>query len=266
MIKVGFIGSGNMATAIMEGMLHTKLLSEKDLAVYDISEEKRNTFRGRGIQAFDSVPETVECCEYIFLSVKPQVIPSVLEQMKECSREGKTFVSIAAGISGKYVQSILGENTNLILVMPNTPLLIGYGATAMSRMEPTPIENFEFVKNIFACAGTVCEIKPNQMNEVIPINGSSPAFIYRFAKLFVDQAVEMGFEAKDANNLFCASLIGSAHMMMESGKSHQELIDMVTSPGGTTKKGLEAMDREGFDQAVRCAIEECIQRAYEIGR
>ncbi|MEM1483963.1 pyrroline-5-carboxylate reductase [Oscillospiraceae bacterium PP1C4] len=263
---IGFIGAGNMAGAIINGIVSSGMLEPEKIAVYDVKAEHLHTYASRGFAACDSIGELVQSCNYVFLSVKPQNFADVLAQIKPAATLQTVFVSIAAGISAEFIKSGVGFDAKIIRVMPNTPLLIGSGSTALSQVAPTSDEEFAFIKSVFAAAGAVEEVAPDQMNEVIPLNGSSPAYIYLFAKVFVDRAVELGFDADTANRLFCNTLIGSARMMLETGKTHQQLIDMVTSPGGTTFKGLEALHRCGFEQALIDCFDDTIKRAYELGK
>ena len=264
--KIGFIGAGNMAGAIIDGITGSGMLAPAQVAVYDIRESQREHYAARGFKVSASAAALVDGCDYVVLSVKPQNFADVLAEIKGHPRPETVFVTIAAGISAEFIKEALGCDAKVVRVMPNTPLLIGCGSTAMSRVAPATEEEFAFVKSVFASAGGVEEISPDKMNEVIPLNGSSPAYIYLFAKVFVDRAVELGFDADVANRLFSNPLIGSARMMLESGKSHQELIDMVTSPKGTTFEGLAALERCGFDKALIACFDDTVRRAYELGK
>ncbi|MEA5012096.1 MAG: pyrroline-5-carboxylate reductase [Angelakisella sp.] len=265
-VKFSAIGAGNMATAIIDGVLHAGFLSPSQMGFYDHSPEKQDAMTIKGLTFFQNVEELCSNSRYIMLSVKPQVVESVLIQMKGHLTKDHVIISIAAGISEHFIKDILGEETKLVLVMPNTPLMVGEGATAISCCQPTTLQEFEFVKQIFSAAGMVREVPSSKLNEIIPVNGSSPAFIYLFAKCFCEYANEQGIDPKTANDLFCQALIGSAHMMLKSGKTHQELIDMVTSPKGTTLMGLEALEKGNFKNVIEECCKATIQRAYELGR
>lgn len=265
-MKIGFIGAGKMASAIINGVISSEILQPSEIAVYDINQDVCDHYQTKGYQVSKTIGELVSSCKYIVLSIKPQHFSEVIEQVKSKATINHIFVTIMAGISAQSIKAAVGFDAKVIRVMPNTPLLVGYGSIALSRVNPASIEEFEFVKKIFASAGKVEKISPDMMNEVIPLNGSSPAYIYLFAKVFVDRAVELGFNKETANHLFCNTLIGCAKMMMETGKSHQELIDMVTSKGGTTYKGLEALSRNHFDQALLECFNDTIKRAYELGK
>ena len=267
MYRFGFVGAGNMATAIFGGILRSGILSPDEICVYDISEEKRNDFAEKGAAALASCAEVMEQSEIVLLAVKPQNMEVVLEEMAPFYSPDKIVVSIAAGISASCIRRLLNcENAKTILVMPNTPMLIGYGSVAMSHDDLVSSEEFAFVKNIFSAAGKVEEIPAHLMNEVIPVNGSSPAFIYLFAKLVSEYSERLGIPYEVANRLFCNTLIGSAQMMLQSDKSHQELINMVTSPGGTTFAMLGALNDCDFAHAVEESFDRCIKRAYELGK
>lgn len=266
MSKIGFIGAGNMAGAIIGGILKQGTISPSDLYACDLAVEKLQPLAQKGVHTTCESREVAAACDFIFLCVKPQNMADVLETLRETLEADKVIVSIAAGISAQFITQQLGHPCKIILAMPNTPLLIGYGATALSRGEGVSDEDFAFVKEIFASAGEVVEIAPTLMREVIPIHSSSPAFIYLFAKVIVEKAVEYGFDAKGANELFCSMLIGAAKMMTTTGMDHQQLIDMVSSPGGTTLKALETLHQNGFEDAIREAFDDCIKRAYELGK
>jgi len=267
MYRFGFVGAGNMATAIFGGILTSGILSPAEICVFDISAEKREAFSEKGASAAASCAEVMAQSSTVLLAVKPQNIETVLTEMAPHYTPDKIIVSIAAGISAACIRRLLGcENAKIILVMPNTPMLIGFGSIAMSHDDLVSAEEFAFVKSIFSAAGKVEEIPAHLMNEVIPINGSSPAFIYLFAKLVSEYSDKLGIPYETANRLFCNTLIGSAQMMLQTDKTHQQLIDMVTSPGGTTFAMLDALKECDFAHAVDESFERCIKRAYELGK
>ncbi len=265
-MKLGFLGGGNMAGAIVGGLLRTGHLAPHELAVCDLDEQKRLQYAQQGIATFTDAIELAGSCRFLVLAVKPQNCAEVLGQIAPHLTPESVVISIAAGISASFIKAAVGFDVKTVLAMPNTPLLIGQGATAISCTPPTTPEELAFAKNIFACAGHVEEIAPECMREVIPLNGSSPAFIYEFCRLFVEQGVALGFSPEVANRLFCHSLIGAAQMMLQSGKSHRELIDMVCSPGGTTRKGMDALEAAGLARAVDECTKATVQRAYELGQ
>ncbi len=266
MEKLGFIGVGNMANAIISSILNRNILNHENILVYDVDSAKVQEMAKNGVTARFSPAEVAEESDYLLLAVKPQHFETVLKAIKGKVRPETVVISIAAGISARHIKNALEFDCKVVLVMPNTPLLIGHGSTAMAMVAPTSQGELDFVCRLFEGEGTVERISSEMMAEVIPLNGSSPAFIYRYAQLFVEMGQSMGFKEEVANRLFCHSLIGAAKMMLESGKTHEELIKMVSSPGGTTIAGLKALDEAGFPEAVRQGIRACVNRAHELGK
>ena len=264
--KIAFIGAGNMAGAIIGGIVKNKITSPEKLGVYDINTQQCERFAQLGLHVFPSTREAAQFADIIFLSVKPQNYDEVLDSLSKFVNGAKIFVSIAAGISTSYIKSRIGFDCKVVRVMPNTPLLLGCGATAMCSAEPVSAEEFAFVKGIFAAGGAVEELPEDKMNAVIAVNGSSPAYVYLFAKAVINEAVSQGIGADTAKALICKTLEGSAKMLMESGKEPDELITMVSSKGGTTLKALEALYEHGFEAALSDAMKRCTQRAEELGR
>lgn len=266
MKKIGFIGAGNMATAIIKGLIAQNDGKADFINVFDVSEEKRKIMSGLGANVCKSGEEVVSLSDIIVLAVKPQNYPEVLESLKSYVNENKTFVSIAAGISIAFVQNGLGCKCPVVRVMPNTPLLLKKGASALCPSDDISDEDNQIVYDMFAGSG-VCEyISEEHMNEIISVNGSSPAYIYLFAKAMADYAQKNGIDYDKAMNLVCATLEGSAAMLRESGDSADVLIEKVSSKGGTTIAALEKLREHGFYEAVQDAMEACTKRAEELGK
>lgn len=266
MKKIGFIGAGNMATAIIKGLMAQNDNKADFINVFDVSSEKCDEMRLLGASVCESGVSVVEKSDIIVLAVKPQNYAEVLDALKPSVDESKTFVSIAAGISIAYVQKGLGCACPVVRVMPNTPLLLKKGASALCPSNNISDENKEIVYNMFAGSG-VCEyITEEHMNEIISVNGSSPAYIYLFAKAMADYAQSNGIDYDKAMNLVCATLEGSAAMLRQSGDSADTLIQKVSSKGGTTIAALEKLREHGFYEAIQDAMKACTQRAEELGK
>ncbi len=263
MKKVGFLGAGNMGYAIMKGISGSSL---KDIKLYafDVNDSAKERAKDTGAEFCTSENELVEKCDFIFLAVKPQVLSGVLEKIKSSLTKDKVVVSIAAGITGDYLKSRTFNELKAVLVMPNTPLLLGEGASALAKVSPVSDEEFGLVCDIFSACGQTAVLPEDKMKEIIAINGSSPAFIYLFAKAFIEYAQSQDISEDTAKNLFAKTLIGSARMITESGYSVDELIKMVSSPGGTTLAGLDRLYEGNLVQTVKNACESCTKRAYEL--
>lgn len=262
---IGFIGAGNMAGAIVNGLLRRKVCSAEQVAVYDHHSAHYARFAEQGVRGMETVRQLVEFADIVFLSVKPQNYDEVLRLIQPFSA-GKIIVSIAAGISSAFIKARLGESSKIALAMPNTPLLLGEGATALCQCTPLTDIEYAKVKAIFAAGGVVQDLPEEQMAAVISVSGSSPAYVYLFAKAVITGAVEQGIDPAVAKALICQTLIGSAKMLTDSGKEPDELIQMVSSKGGTTIAALDALYADGFEQAILDGMRHCTRRAEELGK
>lgn len=262
MEKVGFVGTGVMAKAIIKGVVDSGF--DAQIYGYDLHKNNYEFLSEKGVKCCSNLNEILNCCSFVVLSVKPQNMAEVLNEIKLNFNKKIVIVSIAAGIDEAFVASILGEGIKFVRVMPNTPLLLGKGAVAISRGGVVDEESFAFVKKIFETGGVVCEIDESQMNDIIAINGSSPAFIYSFAKGFLNFAKKKNIDSDVALKLFCASLVGSATMMVNSNKSVDELIADVSSKGGTTVAGLSVLEGFNLTEIVEKTCEKTAERAFEL--
>ncbi len=265
MKTIGFIGAGNMATAIIGGLLKSKVIDGSHILVYDVLTDKLQKMADdMGITACETASQAASA-DITVLAVKPQNYAEVLESIKDAISADKVIVTIAAGISTEYIASAIGHDCSMVRVMPNTPLLLGMGATALCRHNISD-EDFEFVYNMFANSGVVAVLDEAQMNSVIAVNGSSPAYIYLFAKAMIDYAVKEGISEDAAVKLVCASLKGSAEMIERSGDTPETLIKKVSSPGGTTLKALEKLNEHNFYESIMEAMDACTKRAEELSK
>ncbi len=265
-IKIGFIGAGNMGTAIIKGIAGSSMSDKIELHAFDPDSAKVSDLADYGVSASISEADLVKTCKYVFLAVKPQIIDKVLEAAAPGADSETVFISIAAGITDEFIASKTLPEAKVILVMPNTPLLLGEGASALSHNDKVTEEEFSLILSIFRICGKAAVIPKDKMKEIIAINGSSPAFIYLFAKGFIDYAESAGIDRDAATELFTQSLIGSAKMITDSGKSIDELIKMVSSPGGTTLAGLDRLYEGKLTDTVKKCCESCTNRAYELSK
>lgn len=262
MNRLGFLGAGNMGSAIMKGVSGKSALC----FAYDKDGEKLKALEPFGVTACKNEQELVEQCKYVLLAVKPQVLGEVLDTVKPYVTEDHVFISICAGISAQFIKERTNPNVKVAVVMPNTPAMLGAGASAIARDDRISDEELDFAKQVLSACGMVREVPADKMKEIICINGSSPAFIYLFAKGFVDYATENGIDGNTALDLFAQTLVGSAKMLTESGMTVEQLIKQVSSPGGTTLAGLDKLYEGNLEADVKAACEACTKRAYELAK
>ena len=266
---VGFIGVGNMGGALLESMAkgdESIRFIANDLNKTRLEQLKKNY----GIRVADDVNKVVSLSDYIILAVKTQHCDSVLDSIKGVfdsmvSRK-KILISIVAGLPISYFKSILGPDAKIIRTMPNTPAMVGEGMTILCYDDLITDEEKEFVKKLFSYAGLVEELNENLMNQVIALTGSSPAYVFMLIEAMADAAVQSGIPRNLSYRLAAQTVLGSAKMVLETGKHPGELKDMVCSPAGTTIEAVAALEREGFRNAIITAMGECTRRAKEIGK
>ncbi len=257
---LSFIGCGNMAGAIIDGA------ASYDICLYDTDKTKYDRFLSKGYTPCESIKETVEKADYIFLCVKPQVAPMVLPEIAECDLNGKVVVSIMAGITLDTLTKALGEGTAIIRTMPNTPLMLGKGVTALCRNDKVNDRKFSDICRLFSEMGEVMVVTEDKITAVTCATGSAPAYAYLFIKAIADEARAMGLDQKNLDQIIARMVIGSCHMVLESGKTPGELIRMVCSPNGTTERAMAVFEEEGFCDIVSKAMQACGKRAEELAK
>lgn len=261
--KLGILGLGKMGSSILFGIIRSNLYSKDEVLLYDVNEEVKNDLKSKGFKFSCNEQELVENVDTLLIAIKPQMFYKLKEL--NYSNLSLTVVSIAAGKTIANLQEIFG-NQKFIRVMPNTPALISHGATAIARGENVDEKTFLKVKEIFASIGVVEEIKEDKMNEIIPINGSMPAYLYYFVQAFIEQGVKDGIDYEVAKKLACEAVIGSAKMILETDKSIDQLIKDVCSPGGATLEGLYVFENEKFKETIYKASIACVNKAYDLSK
>jgi pyrroline-5-carboxylate reductase len=263
---IGFIGGGNMAEAIIKGMVHgSRFTVHSEIFVSEPREDRRKYLEQTyGIKTTKSNKDVATSCNIIILAVKPQNMETVLEEIAEAVTEEKTVVSIAAGITFAYLSPKL-KTRKLIRVMPNTPALIQEGMSVMSMCECISDKDIMVVRDIFMSVGRLLVMPEKYMDAVTALSGSGPAFIALFIEAMIEGGIKMGLSRDNALELAVQTLTGTAKLL-DTGMSPEKLRETVTSPGGTTAAGLKVFDEKGFKNVVIFAIEAATNRAKELGR
>ena len=265
--RFGVLGAGNMGTAIVEGAVRAGLFRPDEALLFNRSAEKRDKNREKGYAVTDDYTKVYTACETVLLAVKPQNFDEILPVLAACQGEKPLVVSIAAGVTFAKMEAALGADTAIIRVMPNTPLMLGEGATQLVKNAAAAAEQLAQVRALFDTMGvTVVFEQERMLNEVIPYAGSAPAYLYMFADAMVQSAVRHGISGDDALTLFCQTMIGSARMMQQRDKTPAELIKAVCSPGGTTIEAMRVLEERGLYRILAEANDKCIARAYELGK
>jgi pyrroline-5-carboxylate reductase len=260
-MKIGFIGGGNMAAAIIKGMTTRGII---DVYVSEPRELRRNYLQQHfAVKTADSNRDIVTSCSIIILAVKPQDMHNVLDEIQDLVTEEKTVVSIASGVTLSTLSSRLNTR-KLIRVMPNTPALVQEGMSVISLCECFSDKEISTVKEIFMSIGHVIILPEKHMDAVTALSGSGPAFFSLFIESMIESGVRMGLDKHDALVLSVQTALGTLKLL-ESGMDTAELRDMVTSPGGTTAAGLKVFNEQGLKDTVIEAAIAAMNRAKELG-
>ncbi len=261
---LGFIGAGNMVSAILSGVLDKGLARPDQVWLSNRSPEKLAVWTAKGVHTTVDNAEVAQNAQVIVLGVKPQVMDQVLPQISPFVT-GKCVVSIAAGISSAYLKERL-PGALVVRTIPNTPMKLGKGATVVAQAPDVPEETFHLACALFEAAGAVAVIPEAQMDDFIAVSGSSPAFFFRMAAAMVSAAEMAGIDPDLALRMAAQTMAGSAAMLLETGDTAQELTRQVCSPGGTTLAALTAFDDYHFEEMMGEAAKRCAQRSKELGK
>ena len=256
----GFIGMGNMGSAMLKGA--SNVFSKEDIVFSEANKEKMHSFSKEiGVECVESNTQCVEASKYVILAVKPQYMQEVLDEIKDRLTSEQVVISIAAGKTLAYFAENLPDYVRVIRAMPNTPALVNEGMTGICYdHDKFSDEEIATVNKFFNSFGKVVTVDENMMDAVVCASGSSPAYVYMFIEALADSVVKYGIKRDMAYELVAQTVLGSAKMVLET-KEHPGLLkDKVCSPGGTTIAGVAALEECGFRNAVIKATDKCYEK------
>lgn len=263
-MNFGFIGGGNMATALMGGIIKSGLLKNTDIYVYDVSETASKKIKDSfDVHIAGSIEEICGKCDMILLAVKPNVAPKLLEE-NWARLENRAVISICAGLTVKTLEKASKNNCRLLRVMPNTPAMVGKGMSALCVNTNFTDKEKTFSQSLFESVGKSVWLEEKQISAIIGVSGSGPAYVYMMIEAMADGGVEVGLPRSLAYTLAAQTLLGSAAMVLETGKHPGELKDMVCSPGGTTIAAVHSLEESGIRAALMNAVCTAAQKADEM--
>ncbi len=268
MRRIGFIGAGNMASALARGLLASRRWRPREVWASDADRRQlRRWKRLYGVEAAADNASLVRGSVVVVLAVKPQVMHAVLAEIRPAVSGRQLFVSVAAGVTTARLEGGLGPVARVVRAMPNTPALVGAGMTVVVRGKRATLADERLAATLFDGVGDVLHVRDESlMDAVTGLSGSGPAFVYRFAQALIAGAVEEGLSVAHARRLAYQTMRGAALMLQETRRSPEELCAMVTSPGGTTLAGLRALDEGGFAPTVAAAVVAATRRSRELAR
>jgi pyrroline-5-carboxylate reductase len=265
---VGFLGGGNMANALIRGLISAGLYGADQIQASDVDPAKRAALKRRlKVAATSDNVALVREARVVFLAVKPQIIDGVLAQLRHEVTPRQLFISIAAGVPTARLERGLGPQARVVRVMPNTPALLGKGMSVIVRGKCATAADERLAVRLFRAVGRAVAVQDESLLDAVTgLSGSGPAYVYLFAEALIAGGVAAGLPAGLAAELTYQTLNGATAMLQETGESPETLRAQVTSPGGTTLAGLTELDRRGFKEAVAGAVVTATRRSQELGR
>jgi pyrroline-5-carboxylate reductase len=263
---IGFLGAGNMAEALIRGLLHGGQPAQQILASAPRRDRLDEIVGLYDIVTATDNREVARKSDILVLSVKPQILEKVLREVSVEVRAGTLVISVAAGISTATIEALLPESARVVRSMPNTPALVRAGATAISAGRHATEDDLHLAKSLFDAVGLTVSLDESQLDAVTGLSGSGPAYIFLILEALADAGVKVGLSRRNAQRLAAQTVMGSAKMLLETDEHPGRLKDMVTSPGGTAIAGLHTLEQGGLRTTLINAVETATKRAKELGR
>jgi len=265
--KIGFIGGGKMGEALAKGLIRAKLSTADSIIVSDVDNKRCQVFEEEtGIKTTQDNREVTANSDVIILAVKPNIMGTILEELKNDITSEHLVVSIAAGIPLNFMESSLNEGCRAIRIMPNTPCLVGETAAGYALGKNATLDDGELVGRILNAVGKSYLLEEKYLDAVTGLSGSGPAFIYMVIEALADGGVKMGLPRDVSTELAAQTAFGAAKMVLESDTHIGELKDSVTSPGGTTIEGLHALEKGGLANTLINAVEAATKKSKRLGK
>ncbi len=266
--QIGFLGGGQMAEALIKGIIAAGLYPPETILVSEHNEFRRDHLSEHyGVQTFFGNEHIFSRCEIIIIAVKPQGMNALLGDCAERISNRHILITIAAGLPiSFYLEKIGKPETKLIRVMPNTPALVLEGASALSRNDNVSDDDLKVAESIFQAVGEVVVLAENHLDAVTGLSGSGPAYVFTFVEALVDAGVKNGLTRKVSEKLAMQTVLGSVKLLQESGEHPAALRGKVTSPGGTAITALHVLEKTGFHGLIMDIVEAAVERSEELGR
>ncbi len=261
-MKIAFIGGGNMASAIINGIVTNGFVSACDIVVSDPSAEKLSILSEMGIKTVSDNFAAADGADVVLFAVKPNILKEIIDDFKKIS-QNKLFISIAAGISQSFIKEALGEKANVIRVMPNTPAMVGEGMSVVFSSDADE-KSHNFTMQLFSTLGKVCMMDEKYVHAVTALSGSGPAFVYMMIDAMAEGGIKCGLSREDALTLASQTVLGAAKMVQTTGEHPDLLKQRVCSPGGTTIEGVGALEKSDIRSSFIEAVEKSADKSSKM--
>ena len=265
--SIGFIGAGNMAEALIRGLVKGGHVEPKKIVASGPRRERLDALRAQyAIDVTTNNRDVVARCGLIVLAVKPQILDKVLREIGDHVTDGTLVVSIAAGVDTATIEEAVPAGVRVVRAMPNTPALVSAAATAIAGGKLASDTDIATVRALFDAVGISVVLDEYHLDAVTGLSGSGPAYIFLILEALADAGVKVGLSRRDAQRLAAQTVMGSAKLLLETDEHPGKLKDMVTSPGGTAIAGLHTLEEGGLRTTLINAVETATKRARELGR
>lgn len=264
--RIGFIGAGNMAEALISGLIDSGEVRPKQISIGDIDQKRLDYMKATyAVSPVEDNRKIVESSDVVLVAVKPQQIEEALQGVDRSIHEGTVVISVAAGTPTAKLESLTGPKAKIVRAMPNTPALKRQGMTAIYPGPRSGREEQGIAEAIFGAVGKTIVVESESLiDAATALSGSGPAYLFYFAELMIEAGREIGFEPEVAEELVYQTWLGSTHLLLESNLSAAELRRRVTSPGGTTEAALKVFESKGIRAILREAIRKAFERSQEL--
>jgi pyrroline-5-carboxylate reductase len=263
---IAFVGAGNMAGALIRGLIGTATIPAERIIAADPDQDRLSALHSElGIRVTSDNAEAVREATVVVLATKPQVFGQVLPGIAAAVGADALLVSIAAGISSGNIERAFPEGSRVVRTMPNTPALVGAGATAIAAGSRATDEDLELAETLFQSVGIAVRVPEEQIDAVTGLSGSGPAYVFAMIEALRDAGAREGLPEETALRLASQTVFGAARLLLDQGEPPEVLRERVTSPGGTTRAGLDALETTGFADAIRGAVRAATRRSVELG-
>lgn len=264
--NIGFIGGGNMAEALIRGLLATGMSPERILVSEPLEARKKLLTERYKVVVNSDNSGVAKASGVLLLAIKPQMAAAVLPELRDSIEESTLLVSIMAGVTTSAIEAAIQKSTRVVRVMPNTPALVMEGASALCRGKYADTDDLTLAEAIFAQVGSTCRVEEKLLDAVTGLSGSGPAYVLAFLEALADGGVKNGLPRDTALALAAQTIMGTARLYLETGEHPAALRDKVTSPGGTTIAGLHALEQGCFRSSVINAVDAATSRSKELGK
>lgn len=266
-MNIGFLGTGNMGGAIINGYASQAGKNGDNLLAYDLNADKLSELAEKtGLTPCRDQEELVTKSDVVVLGLKPNLFTTVLPEIAPFVKGGKIVVTMAAGISMGFIESHLGPDTPIIRIMPNTPAMVNQGMTSVSRNAKVDDETFQKIFRMFTAIGRAEEVPEELIHCVIGVSGSSPAYTYMYIDALANEAVKNGMDYDQAVIFAAQSVLGAATMVLETGESPEQLRINVCSPGGTTIEAVRTLQANGFEENIAQGFRAAVAKSKEMSK